>query len=610
MKKIISAVSAFALSCSLVTAIRTYEADAAVTVTTSYEWAVAPEIDAQDIIVSDLDELSYDAKSFDDVYPSGAEDTAGYSVFDYAVMIDDGTPVIIDYEGNMAEGGDGFDQFFISKGKITVRNSEEGSPAADTADAGYTIDAETGKAVNKITGLPYSGENCIIAEKDGEFFTADKNGIVPGSSGYAKGFMNYSNTNGITAFRDGSWGYFGADGKCIIDFSCEPVGICGDTFCTQDSYWLSSSANTEYTRDELFENGRVYMSSGGYIPVKRDGSYGYYDTKGNEVIPVGTFEEARPVHNGHAWVKDAQTGLWGVISIKQEKTVTYEIADVDGDGTIDPADASTVLQEYSARMNNDIPVLSDEQSAAADVNKDNTVDASDASIILSYYAYTMNVGSDPFDEWFSKGGEAGETTTTTTSSTTTETTTTTTTTTAPAHVTEVINGVTYIDGILIANKTYALPSTYNPGGLTAECLEHFNQLRAGAARDGLNIYISSGFRSYSSQAQIYQNYVWRDGQAKADTYSARPGHSEHQTGLAIDVNEISDRFIGTPEAIWLAAHAHEYGFIIRYPYGKDDITGYKYEPWHIRYIGVDNAKKVYESGLTLEEYLGIDSYYH
>lgn len=175
---------------------------------------------------------------------------------------------------------------------------------------------------------------------------------------------------------------------------------------------------------------------------------------------------------------------------------------------------------------------------------------------------------------------------------------------------DVIDGVTYIDGILIANKTYALPASYNPGELTDECSSAFQELVNGAAADNINIYLSSGFRSYDYQAQIYNNYVAMDGQENADTYSARPGHSEHQTGLAIDCNIIDDSFIGTPEAIWLANHCHEYGFIIRYPQSKESITGYKYEPWHIRYLGVDKAKAVHDSGLCLEEYLGINSEYN
>ncbi|MCM1529491.1 MAG: M15 family metallopeptidase [Alistipes sp.] len=180
-----------------------------------------------------------------------------------------------------------------------------------------------------------------------------------------------------------------------------------------------------------------------------------------------------------------------------------------------------------------------------------------------------------------------------------------------------IDGITYVNGILIANKTYGLPETYNPGGLTSETYQAFSELAAGAANDGLSIYISSGFRSYWDQDSIYNNYVAQSGQATADTFSARPGYSEHQTGLAIDVNEISDAFIGTPEAIWLEEHCTEYGFIIRYPKGKQQITGYKYEPWHIRYVGKTVAQQVKDAAaaagdpyLTLEEYLGIDSYYH
>lgn len=172
-----------------------------------------------------------------------------------------------------------------------------------------------------------------------------------------------------------------------------------------------------------------------------------------------------------------------------------------------------------------------------------------------------------------------------------------------------IDGLTYIQGVLIANKSYSLPSTFNPG-LDATCQSQFYKLQSDAAAQGLNIWLSSGFRSYDYQSQIYNNYVARDGQAAADTYSARPGHSEHQSGLAIDVNQIDDSFIGTPEAIWLENHCHEYGFILRYPQGKQDITGYKYESWHIRYVGTDMSYAIHSSGLTLEEYFGIDSYYH
>ena len=162
--------------------------------------------------------------------------------------------------------------------------------------------------------------------------------------------------------------------------------------------------------------------------------------------------------------------------------------------------------------------------------------------------------------------------------------------------------------ILIANKSYALDKSYNPGGLTSETQAAFNHLVSAASKAGLNMILRSGFRSYSHQQSLYNNYVARDGKAQADRYSARPGHSEHQTGMAIDVNSLEQTFANSREGKWLAVHAHEYGFIIRYPKGKESVTGYMYEPWHIRYIG-DLAPEIYASGLTLEEYLGVDSYY-
>lgn len=176
------------------------------------------------------------------------------------------------------------------------------------------------------------------------------------------------------------------------------------------------------------------------------------------------------------------------------------------------------------------------------------------------------------------------------------------------HETVVENGLTYIDGILIANKSYSMPADYDPG-VNQEALDAFNEMAADAASEGLDIYISSGYRSYYDQERIYNNYVERDGQEAADTYSSRPGHSDHQTGLAFDLNSIDDSFGLTPESDWVAANAHKYGFIIRFPEGKEDITGYQYEPWHIRYLGVEKATEVYESGLCLEEFLGVDSVY-
>ena len=169
-------------------------------------------------------------------------------------------------------------------------------------------------------------------------------------------------------------------------------------------------------------------------------------------------------------------------------------------------------------------------------------------------------------------------------------------------------GLTYIGGILVVNKTYALPADYNPGvDPTAQAA--FDKMQADAAELGLNIYISSGFRSYDYQSGLYQRYVNQSGQAEADRYSARAGHSEHQTGLAFDLNTITDEFKDTDEGKWVTENCHNYGFIIRYPADKENVTGYIYEPWHIRYLGTETAQAVHDSGLCLEEYLGITSVY-
>ena len=176
---------------------------------------------------------------------------------------------------------------------------------------------------------------------------------------------------------------------------------------------------------------------------------------------------------------------------------------------------------------------------------------------------------------------------------------------------QVKNGVTYIDGILIANKTYSLPSNYG-SGLTAETKKAFNDMDAEATSLGLNLYLSSGYRSYSTQNKIYNNYVARDGKQNADTYSARAGHSEHQTGLAFDLNTIDDSFTNTNEGLWVHDNCYRFGLILRYPKGKDNITGYMHESWHLRYVGVELATKLYNDGdwITLEEYFGIDSKYN
>lgn len=173
---------------------------------------------------------------------------------------------------------------------------------------------------------------------------------------------------------------------------------------------------------------------------------------------------------------------------------------------------------------------------------------------------------------------------------------------------------------VVVNKRHPLsPPDYVPANLVgigngqvarAEAAQALTSLLAAAQKAGRPMYALSGYRSYGTQSALYNSYVQSDGQAAADTYSARPGHSEHQTGLAIDVGNgtcnLEICFGTTATGKWLAANAHSYGFVIRYPNGKTGITGYQYEPWHLRYIGTSVSKDMHTKGIaTLEEYFGI-----
>lgn len=160
------------------------------------------------------------------------------------------------------------------------------------------------------------------------------------------------------------------------------------------------------------------------------------------------------------------------------------------------------------------------------------------------------------------------------------------------------------DEVIVVNKKYPLSAQYNPGeNPTAKAA--FIKLRDDMIAKGYNVgYGYSGFRSYNTQAGLYQSYVRRDGQAAADRYSARPGYSEHQTGLAFDLTDKNGRLLEDKAAsTWLQQHAHEYGFVVRYQPGKEAVTGFMQEAWHLRYIGKE-AKDIHNSGLSLEEYYG------
>ncbi|MBQ1769851.1 MAG: M15 family metallopeptidase [Turicibacter sp.] len=181
---------------------------------------------------------------------------------------------------------------------------------------------------------------------------------------------------------------------------------------------------------------------------------------------------------------------------------------------------------------------------------------------------------------------------------------------------------------VLVNKNYSLPEDYKPQDLVLLDVPLYNEdvtnegnyLRKEAAsalkslflaaqEEGHKLVARSGYRSYETQVSLYQRYVEKDGAEAADTYSARPGHSEHQTGLTIDITSdsvqggLTEAFGETEEGKWVKENAHRFGFIIRYPQDRVSETGYQYEPWHLRYVGSESATEIYNDHLILEDYV-------
>ncbi len=173
--------------------------------------------------------------------------------------------------------------------------------------------------------------------------------------------------------------------------------------------------------------------------------------------------------------------------------------------------------------------------------------------------------------------------------------------------------IDYAPQLAAPNVPLRLPATNPEMQVSGQIVPAVQQLFAAAKQAGFDLMVASGYRSYSQQVAVYNAEVGRNGQDVADRESARPGHSEHQTGLAVDV-EPSDRrcevqvcFGDLPEGKWVAAHAHTYGFIIRYMPGTEAVTGYTYEPWHLRYVGAELAAEIYEQdNPPLETFFGLD----
>ncbi|MBP1968496.1 D-alanyl-D-alanine carboxypeptidase [Virgibacillus natechei] len=186
------------------------------------------------------------------------------------------------------------------------------------------------------------------------------------------------------------------------------------------------------------------------------------------------------------------------------------------------------------------------------------------------------------------------------------------------------------DQLALVNKQYALPSDYTPDDLVvpdvpfpfdedlpqkqlrAVAADALEELFQAADEAGLDLVAQSGYRSYDRQDTIFASNVEAHGEEAANNFSAQPGESEHQTGLTMDVttphinNELTIEFGETAEGKWVEEHAAEYGFIIRYPEGKEEITEYQFEPWHIRYVGEKTAQEITAQAITLEEYYGVE----
>ncbi|TCJ02895.1 M15 family metallopeptidase [Cytobacillus praedii] len=198
---------------------------------------------------------------------------------------------------------------------------------------------------------------------------------------------------------------------------------------------------------------------------------------------------------------------------------------------------------------------------------------------------------------------------------------------------KVVNGRNIIQNptnfMVLVNKEFSLPDGYTPEDLVRpnvlfsfgdqdiekaymrqDAATALEKMFEEAKKLGIHLFAVSGYRSYNRQIQVYKAEVNKFGEEKAALAVAVPGTSEHQTGLTMDLSsqsakfELSEQFGETPEGKWIAANAHLYGFILRYPKGKEGITGYKYEPWHFRYVGKEAATIIYKKGWTLEEYFG------
>ena len=175
----------------------------------------------------------------------------------------------------------------------------------------------------------------------------------------------------------------------------------------------------------------------------------------------------------------------------------------------------------------------------------------------------------------------------------------------PNSLDVIVNKYNYLPEGYAPSDLVTLPEHYSYGTWTLrkEAAEKFLELCKDGEKQGLRLFAKSAYRSHEIQITLYNKYVKEDGKEAADKYSARPGYSEHETGLSVDINLANDKFNTTDEYYWLIKNAYKYGFILRYPKDKENITGYQFEGWHYRYVGIDTAKYIYEKNITFDEYI-------
>lgn len=171
--------------------------------------------------------------------------------------------------------------------------------------------------------------------------------------------------------------------------------------------------------------------------------------------------------------------------------------------------------------------------------------------------------------------------------------------------------VTFVPDLIVPDVQLRLSAQDEQMQINTTTAPAVKEMFTAAKNDGVNLVFGSGYRSTTQQQKFYDAYVAKDGKAGADTYSARPGYSEHQTGFAFDITSPDGKchleicWADTPEGQWIASNAYKYGFVIRYPKGNKSITGYQYEPWHVRFVGQDLAKEINQTNKTLEEFFDL-----